>query len=240
LELFDLESSDMEKQTPETDRAHAVRRRPSIAVIAVIAVGLGAAIGAAGVYATARLSGNAGAKTDAQCENAIALGENLRPLLTGDIAAMANRTEANDLSALGFNDGEGKAMTLADTGGKTRLVNLWATWCAPCREEMPALDALQAEKGSGDFEVVAISVDGGSEDKPRDFFEEIGVTNLSFFHDPTIDAFSTLKKQGLAFGLPVTLLVDEKNCVVANMNGPAHWSSPDAFRLIDAASGNGG
>ncbi len=66
-------------------------------------------------------------------------------------------------------------MTLGDYKGKTLLVNLWATWCAPCREEMPALDQLQGEKGGNDFDVVAINIDTGSDDKPKGFLSEIGI-----------------------------------------------------------------
>lgn len=227
----------MNEQTPEEKDGKKPEKGLSIGKIAAIAIGLGALAGAAGVYATGMLSGNGALLAGAdggQCGAAIVTGEELKPLLTGEIAAMAARGQENDLSALSFNDGDGNAMTLADTGGKPRLVNLWATWCAPCREEMPALDQLQADKGDENFQVVAISVDGGSDEKPRGFFNEIGVENLSFYHDPTIGAFNTLKKEGLAYGLPVTVLVDENNCVVANMNGPAEWAGEDAHKLIDA------
>jgi len=227
----------MNEQTPEEKDAKQPEKGLSVGKIAAIAIVLGAVAGAAGVYATGMLSGNGAllaGDSGGQCDTAITLGGELKPLLTGEIAAMAARDEPNDLSALSFNDGEGEAMTLADTGGKPRLVNLWATWCAPCREEMPALDRLQADKGGEDFQVVAISVDGGSDEKPRAFFEEIGMKNLDFYHDPTLGAFNSMKKDGLAFGLPVTVLVDRDNCVVANMNGPAEWASEDAYRLIDA------
>ncbi|MFZ2099896.1 MAG: TlpA disulfide reductase family protein [Oricola sp.] len=233
----------MNEQTPEAKPEKPASRRLSVGKIAAIAVGLGAVAGAAGVYATGMLSGNAAsisAGSSGECAAAIDLGRSLKPLLTGEVAGLANRTEENDLSSLAFNDGDGKPVTLAASGGKTRLVNLWATWCAPCRAEMPALDALQAAKGGDDFEVIAISVDGGSDEKPRKFLDEIGVKHLSFYHDPTIGAFNTMKKDGLAFGLPVTVLVDSKNCVVANMNGPAEWGSADAFRLIDAAKAGSG
>ena len=225
-------SSDMKKDTPKSENA-AARKAPPLVAVAAAAVGIGAIIGAAGIYAYGAHSGNAALST--ACAGAIERGAELKPLLTGDIAAMANRTTANDLSGLPFNDAAGQPMTFADTGARVRLVNLWATWCAPCREEMPALDRLQAERGGDAFEVVAISVDGGSDEKPRRFIEEIGLKNLAFYHDPTIGVFNTLKKEGLAFGLPVTLLVDTDNCVIANMNGPADWASPDAFRLVDAA-----
>lgn len=225
----------MNEKTPETHEKKPAAGRLSVARIAAGAIGIAVLAGAAGIYATGMLSGNGGGQQDA-CAAAIRTGEELEPLLTGEIAAMAARAEPNDLSTLGFNDGDGNAMTLADTGGKPRLVNLWATWCAPCREEMPALDRLQADKGGEDFEVIAISVDGGSDEKPRAFFDEIGIETLGFYHDPTIGAFNAMKKQGLAFGLPVTVLVDEQNCVVANMNGPAEWASEDAYRLVDAVS----
>ncbi|GAB4350573.1 MAG: TlpA disulfide reductase family protein [Oricola sp.] len=227
----------MNEQTPEEKDGKRPEKGLSIGKIAAIAIAVGAVAGAAGVYATGMLSGN-GALTagndGGQCDAAIATGRDLKPLLRGDIAAMAARGQQNDLSGLSFNDGGGNAITLADTGGKPRLVNLWATWCAPCREEMPALDRLQAEKGDDNFQVVAISVDGGSDEKPRGFFDEIGVRSLSFYHDPTIGAFNAMKKEGLAYGLPVTVLVDANNCVIANMNGPADWAGEDAGRLIDA------
>ncbi|WP_421856613.1 thiol:disulfide interchange protein TlpA [Oricola sp.] len=224
----------MKKDTPESENGPATRQGPSIATIAAVAIGLGAVTGAAGIYAYGAHSGNAAGH--ATCSAAIAQGAELKPFLSGDVASMANRTSPNDLSGLAFNDPAGQPVTFADTGAKVRLVNLWATWCAPCREEMPALDRLQADKGGEAFDVVAISVDGGSDEKPRRFAEDIGLEHLAFYHDPTIGVFNTLKKEGLAFGLPVTLLVDENNCVIANMNGPADWASADAYRLIDAAT----
>ncbi len=171
-----------------------------------------------------------------QCTAATAaIGQAVEPHLQGDVAAMLLRDEPENLSGLNFNNDAGEAITLAQTGARLRLINLWATWCAPCREEMPWLETLQDERGGDDFEVIAISVDGGSDEKPRAFLDEIAVDGLNFYHDPTIGVFNTLRREGLALGLPVTILVDHQGCVVANMNGPAHWSSPDAFALIDAA-----
>ncbi len=126
-------------------------------------------------------------------------------------------------------------MSLGDRAGKTLLINLWATWCAPCRAEMPALDALQQEKGSDSFEVVAINVDTGDASKPQKFLEETGVKNLALYREPTLALFDSVKKRGLALGLPVTMLVDGEGCLLGFMNGPAEWSSEDAKRLIDAA-----
>jgi thiol-disulfide isomerase/thioredoxin len=154
----------------------------------------------------------------------------------GEVAAMALADPPQDLSTLVFDRPDGQPMALADLSGKTLLVNLWATWCAPCREEMPALDALQAEMGGADFEVVAINVDTGSDEKPRKFLDEVGVSSLAYYRDDTIGVFNELKRRSLALGLPVTLLVDGKGCLIANMNGPAEWASDDAKRLVRAAT----
>jgi thiol-disulfide isomerase/thioredoxin len=141
------------------------------------------------------------------------------------------------LKTLAFNAPDGQAMTLADRAGKTLLVNLWATWCAPCRAEMPALDALQKELGSEKFEVVAINVDAGDDAKPKKFLADTGVESLGYYRDNTMAAFEELKTRGLALGLPVTLLVDGEGCLLAHMNGPAEWSSDDAKKLIGVALG---
>ncbi len=108
------------------------------------------------------------------------------------------------------------------------LVNLWATWCIPCREEMPALNRLQAEKGNRNFEVVAINIDTGSDEKPKNFLVDTGVDKLGFYRDSSMGVFNAFKKEGLAFGLPVTLILDKQGCLIGSMNGPAAWDSPQA------------
>jgi thiol-disulfide isomerase/thioredoxin len=121
---------------------------------------------------------------------------------------------------------------MAGLSGKTVLLNLWATWCAPCRHEMPALNQLQAEEGGADFEVVAINVDTGSDEKPKRFLEETQVDALGYYRDATMGVFNELKRRGLALGLPVTVLIDGDGCMLAHMNGPAEWASADAKALI--------
>ena len=128
-------------------------------------------------------------------------------------------------------------MTLADRSGKTVLLNLWATWCFPCREEMPALNALQKELGSDKFEVMAVNVDTGDDTKPKKFLAETGIDALGYYRDNTLSLFNELKTRGLALGLPVTLLIDADGCLLAHMNGPANWASDDAKKLIAAATG---
>lgn len=154
---------------------------------------------------------------------------------TGEVAAMLSADPPQSLKNLAFNAPDGTPMTLASLSGKTLLVNLWATWCAPCRAEMPALDALQKELGGEKFEVVAVNVDTGDDVKPKKFLEEIGIKNLAYYRDNTLDLFNDMKKRGLALGLPVTLLVDAEGCLLAHMNGPAEWAGEDAKRLMEAA-----
>ena len=141
------------------------------------------------------------------------------------------------LKGLAFNAPDGKPMTLADRSGKAVLLNLWATWCFPCREEMPALNALQKELGSEQFEVIAVNVDVGDDAKPKKFLAETGIDTLGYYRDNTLALFNELKTRGLALGLPVTLLIDADGCLLAHMNGPANWAGDDAKRLIAAATG---
>ncbi len=130
---------------------------------------------------------------------------------------------------------DGAVFDLSAERGHWVVLNFWATWCAPCRAEMPALDALQKEMGGEDFEVIAVNVDAGDDVKPKKFLAETGIEALGYYRDNTLSLFNDLKKRGLALGLPVTLLIDEEGCLLAHMNGPAEWSSRDAKRLIEAA-----
>ncbi|MBR7652180.1 redoxin family protein [Ochrobactrum oryzae] len=208
-----------------------------LAALAGVIAGIGA------VYVMERPSGNVVAanvssendKASAQC---VLKADSLKALdaaATGGVAAMRAAEKPISVSHIAFTGPDDKQMTLGDFKGKTLLVNLWATWCAPCREEMPALDKLEAEKGGADFEVVAINIDTGSDDKPKGFLSEIGIKNLTLHRDASMSSFNELKRKNLAFGLPVTLLVDKDGCQIASMNGPAPWDSPEAVKLIEAA-----
>jgi thiol-disulfide isomerase/thioredoxin len=138
---------------------------------------------------------------------------------------------------LAFTDSSGKAMTLADFRGRTVLLNLWATWCVPCRKEMPTLDALEGKLGAKDFQVVAVNIDTRDPNKPKTFLKQIGVQKLSYYADPSAKSFQDLKAIGRAFGMPTTLLVDPKGCEIGSIAGPAEWASDDALKLIRAALG---
>jgi thiol-disulfide isomerase/thioredoxin len=115
------------------------------------------------------------------------------------------------------------------------LINLWATWCAPCRAEMPALDRLQAKLGGDKFEVVAINIDTARLERRKPFLDSVGVKSLAFYTDEKADIFQVLKQAGKVVGLPTTILVDAKGCELGLMAGPAEWDSPDAIALIQAA-----
>lgn len=215
--------------------------RPAVKLIALAALA-GLVAGAAAIYVIESRSGNgegtavASAGSSAgQCQAAKDKAQALAPHFTGQVAAMMAAEEPRPLPALAFNGPDGKPRTIADFSGKTLLVNLWATWCVPCREEMPALNALQKELGSDRFEVVAINIDTGTDEKPKTFLDETGVHDLGYYRDSSMGVFNALKKEGLAFGLPVTLLMDDKGCLVSAMNGPAVWDSEDAKNLIKAA-----
>jgi thiol-disulfide isomerase/thioredoxin len=115
------------------------------------------------------------------------------------------------------------------------LLNLWATWCVPCRKEMPALDALQARLGGPDFEVVAVNIDTRDPEKPRSWLKETGVTGLAYYADASAKIFQDLKAAGRAFGMPTTILIDPQGCELATLAGPAEWASEDALAFIGAA-----
>ena len=158
------------------------------------------------------------------------LGDEIFPVGIGTAAPAFTATAVTGADS-------GEVRTLDDYDGQVVLLNIWATWCAPCRAEMPALDALQQKQGGGDFEVVAINVDTGSDDKPKDFLAEIGVKDLAFYREDTLKLFTDVKKRGLALGLPVTFLVDEEGCLLTHMNGPAEWAGSDAAGWIAEARG---
>lgn len=153
----------------------------------------------------------------------------LQALAVGDMANFRASAAPAPVPAVVFEGGAGEPLSPADFEGRVVLLNLWATWCAPCREEMPALDRLQAALGSERFEVVALSVDSKGHELARRFFAEHGLGNLAFYIDPTARANVTLK----AFGLPTTLLIAPDGREIGRLVGPAEWDGDDAKRLIE-------
>ena len=154
----------------------------------------------------------------------------------GDVAALTPAKTPHPALGLSFQNADGKALTLADFKGRALLVNLWATWCVPCRAEMPALDRLQAKAGSDAFQVVAINVDTARLERPKTFLDEIGVKSLARYADPKGDSFEALRLAGKALGLPTSLLIDKNGCELGVVGGPAAWDGEDALKLIGALS----
>jgi thiol-disulfide isomerase/thioredoxin len=193
----------------------------------------GLAVGLAAVYGIAGLTGNAGG--DIACRPALDLARKIAPLATGEVAAVNVAKQPLRLPDLAFQDSDGKPVTLASFRGRTVLLNLWATWCVPCRKEMPALDALERKLGGADFQVVAVNIDTRDADKPKRFLREIGVDRLAYFTDASAKVFQDLKSIGRAFGMPTTILIDPQGCELGTIAGPAEWASPQAEKLIEAA-----
>jgi thiol-disulfide isomerase/thioredoxin len=200
------------------------------------ALAAAAAALAAGLYVSLAGSGNGDAGRLA-CAEASSAAHRLDALASGEVAAFQPAEIPQKLSGMAFLGSDGKATTLAAFSGKVALVNLWATWCAPCRREMPALDRLQSTMGGADFTVVPISIDTGDTDRPRAFLESVGVKHLPLYTDPSTAIFGELKKRSLALGLPVTVLLDRNGCELGHMNGPAEWDSAEGRKLIEAAIG---
>jgi len=208
-----------------------LRRIPMV----IAAVFVGAAIGYVGVYGIDGLTGNP--PGDPTCRPAVDLAKKIAPLARGEVAALTMAKSPLRVPDLAFEDADGKARKLSEWRGRTVLVNLWATWCVPCRKEMPALDELEGKLGSKDFEVVAINIDTRDLHKPKDFLKEGNLTRLGFFADPKARVFQELKAVGRALGMPTSVLVDGAGCEIATIAGPAEWASDDAIKLIKAASG---
>ena len=205
--------------------------------LAMIVVGgiAGLAVGLAGVYGIATLTRNAGG--DPACRPAVELGKKVAPFARGEVAAVNVAKSPLKVPDLAFTDEAGKPMSLGSFRGRTVLLNLWATWCVPCRKEMPTLDALEGELGGKDFQVVAVNIDTRDPDKPKQFLKEIGVGKLAYYADPSAKTFQELKAIGRAFGMPTTMLIDPQGCEIGTIAGPAEWASKDALKLIRAALG---
>jgi thiol-disulfide isomerase/thioredoxin len=199
-------------------------------VIATVAIG-----GLAGFAALYGLGLNRSPSGDPTCKPAVTTAQKIAPLAHGEVAALTMASAPLKLPDLAFEDAEGKPKKLSDYRGKTLLVNLWATWCVPCRKEMPALDELQGKLSGPNFEVVAINIDTRDPDKPKAFLKDANLTRLGYLHDQKAKVFQDLKAIGRALGMPTSVLVDPQGCEIATIAGPAEWASEDALKLLRAA-----
>lgn len=200
----------------------------------LIVAGLaGAIVAAAAVYVIAAPGGNI---SNAQsCTVELAAAQAAKPHAKGEVAAFIPAQAPLKLDDLVFKGNEDQDIAMTSFAGRTVLVNLWATWCAPCRKEMPALNDLQVDMGGDDFEVVAINLDRGGPEKPKAFLQEVGATDLTYYHDSSNDILKTLRTKARATGLPTTILVGPTGCEIGTMYGPAEWASGEAKALIRSA-----
>lgn len=152
----------------------------------------------------------------------------------GNLAALNGTGTGRGYADLAFTDAAGQPKTVADFAGKKLLVNFWASWCVPCRAEMPALQAVAHAYDSDTFEVVPINLDVGDSgiEKARKFLADEKL-DLPLYPAP-LQAFQRLQQQAVTVGLPTTVLLDEKGCELAVLQGPAEWDSPDGKAVIDA------
>lgn len=143
-------------------------------------------------------------------------------------AAFVVHEDPRPVAEVTFESGDGGTMSLADFRGQVVLLNIWATWCVPCRREMPTLDRLQAELGGPDFAVVALSIDRKGLPAVREFYAEIGLETLAIYVDQSGEAQRALK----VLGIPTTLLLDRDGNEIGRLLGPAEWDSPEMVAFI--------
>ncbi|GGG80145.1 thioredoxin [Salipiger pallidus] len=156
-------------------------------------------------------------------------------LRAGDMKKLNFHSEPKDAGSADFSTFEDAPLNLSDWQGKWVLVNFWATWCAPCRHEMPALSELQAELGGEDFEVVTIATGRNPPPAMEEFFDEIEVDNLPLHRDPG----SKLARQMGVLGLPISVILNPEGQEVGRLTGDAEWASEDAKAVIRALIGAG-
>jgi thiol-disulfide isomerase/thioredoxin len=173
-----------------------------------------------------------GARKD-ESQNApavVATGAFSKTYATGAVAGVVVHDERLSIPPFDFMAGDGSARTLAAWKGRVILLNLWATWCAPCRKEMPDLADLQKTLGGPNFEVVALSVDKKGAAASAAFLKELGADSLAIYTDTTLRSMAEVQ----AIGLPATILIDRKGQEAARILGPAAWNSPEAVAMIKA------
>ncbi len=194
---------------------------------AILVTALAALAGFAAVYVTLAPPDNA-RPADTTAKNSST--SSASRLNTGEMAAFVFKKQPEPLAEVAFQDANGKPRTLADWKGRVVLLNLWATWCAPCRKEMPGLANLQKELGSARFEVVALAVDRAGSEVAGKFLASIRADALALYIDPTARVGTALR----AAGMPTTLLIDPQGREIGRLTGAAEWDSADARRLIAA------
>ena len=198
--------------------------------------GLGVAVAGVAIASWVYLGNAAAARS---CPVQAAQAQVIDAAAVGELAALNGTGEGRGYADLAFKTADGTAMTLGDFAGKALLVNFWASWCVPCREEMPALDAIATQYNSDKFQVVPINLDIGESglEKAEGFLAEGQFKNLPLYADNSFAAFERLKREAVAVGLPATLLLDPEGCELAVLQGPAEWHSKDGKAVVEALIG---
>ncbi|CAN1723898.1 cytochrome c biogenesis protein CcmG, thiol:disulfide interchange protein DsbE [Hyphomicrobium sp. 1Nfss2.1] len=207
---------------------HSQPKKPDRSLVFVWIAALAAIVAFAAVYVTMGGPDNQGAATSGG--NAHEATSRGNPLATGAMTTFVFKPKPAALPDIRFVNSQGTEVGLDSLRGKVVLLNVWATWCAPCREEMPALNRLQEALGSDKFEVVALAVDKSGIEGARKFLTDIKADKLAVYADPTAKEGTTLK----VIGMPTTILIDAEGKEIGRLIGPAHWDSADAKRLIEA------
>jgi thiol-disulfide isomerase/thioredoxin len=213
----------------EQEPAKPARTAPRLIVAAALVVAAVAITG--GIWLS-----NAGTSSASGCAPVPEAAAAIDKAATGELAAIEPTGKGRGYADLPFEDESGKPVTLKDFAGKTLLVNFWASWCIPCRAEMPALAALAKKYDGPDFMVLPINLDigDGGIDKAKAFLASDNITGLPLYADPSLKTLDRLKDNAVALGLPASLLLDRKACEVAVLQGPAKWDSPDGENVIKA------
>ena len=159
-----------------------------------------------------------------------AFAADIAPLREGSMMKLAVLDAPADVPATTFTDREGGEHALSDWKGRVTLVNFWATWCAPCRKELPALDALNRDLGGDDFAVVTIAAGRNALPGIQRLFDEVGVETLPVYLDPKLQ----LSREMGVLGLPVSVLLDREGREIARMSGDAEWNSDSARAIVRA------
>jgi thiol-disulfide isomerase/thioredoxin len=183
--------------------------------------------------------GNGGAPRATECPVQAEAAGRIDAAAIGELAALNGTGQGRGYADMAFTDAAGKPVTIADFAGKTLLVNFWASWCIPCRAEMPELDAIAAAYNGEEFLVLPINLDigEGGQAKARAFLAEGGFQHLPLYADATFKVFDRLKTEAVAIGLPATLLLDAKGCELGVLQGPASWASEDGRNVVEALIG---
>ncbi len=193
---------------------------------------------AASSYAVYSIMGDKGNAPEAQTHKTVDISKVKaapdgisKALSKGAMTAFVSHTKRKDVPNLSFKDGKGNDLDLAKWKGRVVLLNLWATWCGPCRKEMPDLADLQKQLGSENFEVVALSVDRKGIKASGRFLVEAKATALNLYVDKTSKSLGKIH----AIGLPLTVLIDRNGKEIGRLTGPAVWNGTEAVRLIKTA-----